>query len=91
MRTIGLTLLVLLSFVSVQAIALPDYHQHSDGTSESHSHCCPACHAGQLPVLLETAFEYATPAEAMWCSVPEEIPAHHGDLDTSQSSRAPPA
>lgn len=91
MRTIGLTLLVLLSFVSVQAIALPDDHQHPDGTTESHSHCCPACHAGQLPVLLETAFEYATPTEAVWWSVAEEIPTHHAVLHTSQSSRAPPA
>jgi hypothetical protein len=86
-----LALVVLISFAAVQAAALPDDHQHPDGNSKSHSHCCPACHAGQLPVILETAFEFATPAEAMWWNVTEEIPAHHGVLDTSRSSRAPPA
>jgi hypothetical protein len=86
-----LALLVLISFAAVQAAALPDDHQHPGGNSQSHSHCCPACHAGQLPVILETAFEYATPTESVWWSVAEEIPAQHGVLDTSRSSRAPPA
>ena len=91
MHSFGLVLLVLLSFVTVQAAALPGKHQHSDGSSQSHSHCCPACHAGQLPVVLETAVALATPVTGAWWTRPLETPKASSVLAAANSSRAPPA
>jgi hypothetical protein len=85
-----LVLLVLASFITAQAAATIDEHQHQHGGLKHH--CCPACHAGYIPALhTQSALDSAALAISMWRHVPEAAPLHPEELRGLHPTRAPPA
>jgi len=85
-----LVLLILVAFTSIQSMAAVDVHDHSH--PGSHARCCLGCHAGYLPAI--QAFgdvQVAPPNGAEWWTAKDESPVKDRHLNSSDSSRAPPA
>jgi len=84
----ALAVLVLVSFVSVQTAS--GIHPHEHG--ESHTHCCPACHAGHSPAVCAIAVvKIVAPTLYEWRARCENQRQPGASLTPFHSSRAPPA
>jgi len=85
-----LALLVLASFITAQAAATIDEHQHQHGGLKHH--CCPACHAGYVPALqAQSVLDSASLRVAGWLHVQQAPPLHPEEFRGFHPTRAPPA
>ena len=85
-----LVLLVLASFITAQAAATIDEHQHQHGGLKHH--CCPACHSGYIPALhTESVLHAGCLGIYGWRQASEATPPHPEELRGSHPTRAPPA
>jgi hypothetical protein len=80
--------LLLLAFAGLQTASA--VHPH-DG-SASHTHCCPVCQAGHLPVLhAVSTILIAAPVLGEWRTTPQDKLCFGENPAVFNSSRAPPA
>src|SRR5208337_3020852 len=84
----ALIAILLLGFVGLQTASV--VHPHNDGGS--HTHCCPVCHAGHLPMLQAIgAMPIAAPVLGEWRATPQDTLCFGENPSVFNSSRAPPA
>ena len=81
--------LVLFSFVGLQtaSVVVDHHHEHSG----SDTHCCPACHAGHLPVLQTAPEVHIAPLAIVEWHGPQALQLlQSASLPALSFSRAPP-
>jgi len=84
----ALIALLLLGFVGLQTASV--VHPHDDGGL--HTHCCPVCHAGHLPLLHAiSTIPIAAPVLGEWRTSPQDTLCFGENPTVFNSSRAPPA